>query len=304
MQSQIKTEGNIRAVTKEIQDCKGRGSVTANMARTVINGIKAVVDISYLKRMTDENVSTYVERLQERVEKGELCTKTTATYISSLNAVINHTNQHIKLDMPKLKTISADEYGLAAGKAGPLMPTMSDTSHDKFCNFLSEKYQKTGKIGYEAARHATKIQRATMTRIREASSIKLLSKEIKLGAKIEINSADGTKSGNTRFFEVTSLEDLTVLKDAQKFMIKNDLKSLITTQTRVEFLNFFNNASKAYKREFKENHLSHGERRAKAQALYKEYRDKGFSEKAALQKVSQILGHGRDDVTRRYIPKS
>jgi len=45
----------------------------------------------------------------------------------------------------------------------------------------------------------------------------------------------------------------------------------------------------------------HGLRHTAAARFYKEFKDKGSSDFDARKRVSALLGHGRDDVTRIYL---
>jgi integrase/recombinase XerD len=47
----------------------------------------------------------------------------------------------------------------------------------------------------------------------------------------------------------------------------------------------------------------HGLRHAYAREQYHERIDKGMSAREARQEVAELLGHGRDDVTRVYLGK-
>ena len=57
-----------------------------------------------------------------------------------------------------------------------------------------------------------------------------------------------------------------------------------------------------HRKEFTDNRITfHGLRHTFAHEQYDKYINQGFSDYAARKKVSELLGHHRDDVTRIYL---
>jgi len=301
MQSNIRSGCNVRAVSREIASCLGRGSVTEAMTTTVLNGIKELATLKHLKHLTQTHIDSYVASLQEKVKNGELTGKTTSTYVSALNAVINHTNKHIDMNYRNLKTVSAQENGLAAGSAGPVLPTVSAKVHNQYKTELEDKYKQTGDISHEALKHIVTIARSTGLRIRECISTKFYEKDITKGT-LELTKGDGTKNSRPRDVALTN-EAVNDINNAKQFMKENNLSSLCTKATRQQMSNFVYNSNRAFERHSGEKYSFHMERRVYAQNQYKEYRKQGLSDQEARLKVSESLGHNRIDVTYRYIPK-
>jgi len=309
MQGKIGSKNNTIFVSKQIERTLANGSRTANMARTVLNSLKELTNIKNLSTLNEDDIKVYVSNLQERVTAGDLSRKTTATYISALNNVINYTNTFVGKNHIVLQKVHAKDYGLSAGRQTPCQTAVSDALHEKYCNFLIEKYKQSGDLGHLAVRHATILAKEFGLRFRESISIKLLSKNIEKGAKLEIGILDGTKNGKPRFITITTDSQVSALKNAQQFMKENNLKSLITRETRQKMTDFAYNGKRPFNKSAVEHsgekHLSHGERRTfsceKLAAIKSD--NPNLSDKEARQKLTEELGHGRIDVTYQYVPR-
>ena len=299
MQGKIKTETNVIAVSKIIAQSLGRGSRTANMTRTVMNELKELTGITHLKQLTQEHISTYIAYLQDKVENGELATKTTATYVSALNNVIEYTNKYIEKNNNNLETVSAKENGLSAGSPSDKNPTVSGSVHEQFKNFLEERYAQTGDIRYEALKNSIELARELGLRIRESIAIKIVDKEV--SNNLQLEKQDCTKNSRERDITITRESQINAINNAKEFAKENNLYSLCPSEHLKQQIAFAYNVKADFEKEYNVEYKYHGERYAFAQERYQEYREQGLNDKEARLKLSNDLGHNRIDITNRYL---
>ena len=109
------------------------------------------------------------------------------------------------------------------------------------------------------------------------------------------------KGGLTRYVPINasirvSLENVYKATPAgQKLFVKPDDKTHLAMKRLQCFIAY-------HRKEFTDNRITfHGLRHTYAHEQYKKYINQGFSDYAARKKVSELLGHHRDDVTRIYL---
>jgi len=299
MQGKIRTETNVIAVSKIIAQSLGRGSRTANMARTVMNELKELTGITHLKQLTQEHINTYIAYLQDKVENGELATKTTATYVSALNNVVEYTNKYIEKNNNSLETVSAKENNLSAGSPSDKNPTVSGSVHEQFKNFLEERYMQTGDIRYEALKNSIELARELGLRIRESIAIKIVDKEV--SNNLQLEKQDCTKNSRERDIAITRESQINAINNAKEFAKENDLYSLCPSEHLKQQIAFAYNVKADFEKEYNVEYKYHGERYAFAQERYQEYKEQGLNDEEARLKLSGDLGHNRVDITGRYL---
>ena len=299
MQGKIKTETNVIAVSKIIAQSLGRGSRTANMTRTVMNELKELTGITHLKQLTQEHISTYIAYLQDKVENGELATKTTATYVSALNNVIEYTNKYIEKNNNNLETVSAKENNLSAGSPSDKNPTVSANIHEQFKNFLEDKYMQTGDIRYEALKNSIELARELGLRIRESIAIKILNKEA--NDHLTLEKQDCTKNSRERDITITKESQINAINNAKEFAKENKLYSLCPSEHLKQQIAFAYNVKADFEKQNNVEYRFHGERYAFAQERYQAYINQGLTDEEARLKLSNDLGHNRIDITNRYL---
>ena len=302
-QGNIRAASNIRAVSREVTQALGRGSETASMATTVITALKEIEPVKHLRYITNDLVNTYVSTLQEKVANGDLTRKTTSTYITALNNVINHTNSYIKHDHT-LDTIKAKDHGLSEGQKKPILPSASADTHNKYISELAEKYKQTGDLSFQAEKHSVTLQREFALRNRESRAIKITEKEIKIGDTLKLTSKDGTKNSRGREFAVTKQSQVAAFNNAKQFALENGWYSLCPPNKTLKQQMSFGYRTKAkFEKKYNVKYNYHDERRTCAQNQHKESIKEGLNDKDARLKLAQNLGHNRIDVTYRYVPK-
>lgn len=109
------------------------------------------------------------------------------------------------------------------------------------------------------------------------------------------------KGGLTRYVRINELIRITltdILKETpvgQKLFVKPEDKTHLAMKRLQCFIAY-------HRKEFTENHITfHGLRHTFAHEEYEKFIALGFSDFAARKKVSELLGHHRDDVTRIYL---
>ena len=268
-------------------------------------------DIAKLERSQMED---FANNLLEKVDSGEISTGHTANIISSLNSMFNYFYR----DDLKL---SAREYGLSRGKQfSGVDKSVSDDLHNKFVNFLMDKFTASGDSRYEALRLQVELQRNAGLRFKESA----LFSGRELGRNGKLCISKGTKGGQPRTFNTT--EKQKELINSVKVFRKeaNFTKSLIpNNMTFKEWRHFAYHVTKEFNTENGTKYSFHGERHHYAQSRYKELtgheppvKGKGSKEisvkegnsseidyKARMQ-ISEELGHHRLAITSHYLGKS
>jgi len=308
LQGQISTNRKVEVVANQIAMCRTKGSRSAAMSRTVMNGLKNLTGITNLSRLSQIDVKIYIDNLQEKVEYGELTTKTTGTYISFLNAIIEHTDKHIHRNNNDLHTVSAKDYGLSAGPQGPCLPPTSIAEYKQNQQLLDDRFKQSGDQRLIGLKCSDKLQRHLGLRNEESKMMRINNIKIKeVGRKsfLVIGKADGTKNGRPREIELTPSkmsvlnEVVTTLKDLG-WACPTPPDSTIKQQIRFGYY-----IAEVFEKQFGLKVLNHGNRRAFACEKLSEIKaeNPSLSDKEARLILSKELGHGRIDVTYRYVAK-
>jgi site-specific recombinase XerD len=263
-----------------------RGSTLENRIETVLNHLREWTGTRGLKKLDNQRIEAFVNTLQEKVANGEISRKTAENYISALNRVIEYAN--FRLDKG-LETVSPKEHGLSRGSFQYVDQAVSQETHQKFLDFLSQKED----IRAQALSHSVELQREFGLRLRESLAIKETTIERALSdGVLHLTKEDGTKNGREREIPIRTEEQREALKNALDFMKKNNLFSLAPTETLKEQYKYVYDVMKEFNREHNENFHFHGERHAFAQACLQE----GIDRKT----VSEWLGHNRLEITKVY----
>jgi site-specific recombinase XerD len=273
-------------LARDISSWFNRGSALENRIETVLNQLRETTGVRSLKQLDNEKIQAYVSTLRERVDTGELSRKTAENYVSALNRIIEYTNQRLG---GNLETFSPRQEGLSRGSFQFVDRAVSQETHERFLNFLSEKQD----IRAQALTHSVELQREFGLRLRESLAIKASTIERALETGVlHLTRQDCTKNGREREIPIRNEEQREALERALEFMKENNLFSLCPTEHLREQYNYAYNVAKEFNQEHKENFHYHGERHAFAQEFIKEGVDR--------QTLSEWLGHGREEITKVY----
>jgi site-specific recombinase XerD len=285
-QTSFKNAHQSSYLARDIASYFNRGSSLENRIESVLNHLREWTGTKGLKQLDSQRIEAFVDTLKEKVEAGELSRKTAENYISALNRIIEYTNARLDRD---LQTISPREAGLSRGSFTFVDRAVSQETHEKFLNFLSQKED----IRAQALTHSVELQREFGLRLRESLAIKSTTIERALeNGVLHLSKEDGTKNSREREIPVLTNEQKETLQRALDFMKQNDLFSLAPTETLKEQYHFAWNIAKEFERETRESFSFHGERHAFAQACIQAGIDRAT--------VSAWLGHGREEITKVY----
>jgi len=285
-QVNFKNEHKASHLAREIAQYFHRGSSLENRIETVLNTLRETLGVKSLKKVDQDVARAYVEHLRERVANNELSQKTAENYISAFNRVLEYTSERLGKN---LELISPRVWGLSRGSFEYVDRAVSQETHNRFLNFLSEKQD----IRAQALFHSVELQREFGLRLRESLAIKTETIEKALASGVlHLGREDLTKNAREREIPIRTEEQRQTLEKAYDFMKKNNLFSLAPTTTLREQYNYSYNVAKEFNRETNENFHYHGERHAFAQACIAEGVDR--------QTVSSWLGHGREEITKVY----
>jgi len=286
-QTSFRNNHNALFLGKAISSYFNRGTSLASTVQTVLNGIRDITGVKSLKNLDERAIQSYISHIQERVVKGELSKKTAEGYISALNRVIEYTNEVLK---KSLQTLSPAGLGLSRGAFEYKDRAVSQETHEKFLNFLSEKND----LRAQALAISVELQRGFGLRLRESIAIKAETVERALESGVlRLTGQDGTKNSREREIPILTASQREALERAYDFMKENNLFSLCPCERLREQYHFAWNVAKEFNREYNENFTFHGERHAFAQFWINE---QGVDRAT----VSSWLGHGREEVTKVY----
>jgi site-specific recombinase XerD len=273
-------------LARDIAGWFNKGSSLENRIETVLNGLRETTGVRSLKQLDTQKIEAFVNTLQEKVHIGELSRKTAENYISALNRIVEYTNQRLG---SSLETISPHEWGLSRGSFEYKDRAISQETHERFLNFLSQKED----IRAQALAHSVELQRSFGLRLRESLAIKeeTIQKALETGI-LRLGREDGTKNGREREIVIRTDEQRETLQRALDFMKENNLFSLASTQRLIEQYHFAYEVKKEFERETSEKFNFHGERHAFAQSMI----DQGVDRAT----VSSWLGHNREEITKVY----
>jgi len=285
-QVNFKNEHKASFLAKEIASYYHRGTSLENRIETVLNTLREELGVKSLKKVDQDVARAYVEHLRERVANNELSQKTAENYISAFNRVLEYTSERLGKN---LELISPRVWGLSRGSFEYVDRAVSQETHNRFLNFLSEKQD----IRAQALFHSVELQREFGLRLRESLAIKTETIEKALASGVlHLGKEDLTKNAREREIPIRTEEQRQTLEKAYDFMKKNNLFSLAPTTTLREQYNYSYNVAKEFNRETNENFHYHGERHAFAQSCIEAGIDR--------QTVSSWLGHNREEITKVY----
>ncbi len=292
MQTTFKNGLQASHLARIIAQDQHRGSATERAVETVLNGLRKIAEVKSLKQIDDAKIQVYIDTLYDRVENGDLTTKTTSTYISALNDVIRYANEYADT---KLETISAKEFGLSRGEREFNNRAVLQETHQAFTNFLSEKGNTNTQA--QALIYSVTFMREFGLRLRESLAIKQDSIQKALARnQLTIGRQDGTKNAQERTIPVLKETQIQALKSALDFMRQHNLKSLIPTEKLLTQYHFTQDIKQEFNKLFGDNNKMdyHGERYFYAQERY-------FKDHASLKQISEELGHHREEITKVYL---
>ncbi len=289
-QSNFRNERSSSYLARDIAKSINRGSAIERQIETVLNSLREATGAKNLYQLNDAKVQAYIDDLKERLEYGELSSKTTATYVSALNDIIRYANE---ITGAKIKIISAKEVGLNRGKREFNNRAVSEETHQAFINFLSQKDD----IKDQALIHSVELQRVFGLRLRESLAIKQDSIQKALTSnKLIIGRNDGTKNAQKRTIPVLKESQIEALQSALSFMQEYNLKSLIPTEKLLTQYYFAQDVKQEFNQISNDNNKMdyHGERYFYAQERY-------FKDHIDLSQISKELGHYRVEITKVYL---
>ena len=285
-QVNFKNEHKASFLAKEIASYYHRGTSLENRIETVLNTLREELGVKSLKKVDQDVARAYVEHLRERVANNELSQKTAENYISAFNRVLEYTSERLGKN---LELISPRVWGLSRGSFEYVDRAVSQETHNRFLNFLSEKQD----IRAQALFHSVELQREFGLRLRESLAIKTETIEKALASGVlHLGREDLTKNAREREIPVRTEEQRQAIEKACQFMKENNLFSLAPTTTLREQYNYAYEVKREFERETNEKFNYHGERHAFAQACIEAGIDR--------QTVSSWLGHNREEITKVY----
>ncbi|TYB81852.1 MAG: hypothetical protein FXF54_14445 [Kosmotoga sp.] len=285
----------------------------AQAVRMLADFAKDEYNLKNIAKLERSHMEDFANYLLEKVDGNEISTGHTANIISSLNSMFNY---FYKDDLK----LSAREYGLSRGKQfSGVDKSVSDDLHNKFVDFLMDKFTDSGDSRYEALRLQVELQRNAGLRFKESA----LFSGRELGRNGELSISKGTKGGQPRTFNATDKQKELISSIKVFRKESNFTKSLIPNNMSFkEWRHFAYYATKEFNNKNNTQYNFHGERHHYAQNRYKELMGheppvKGMDSKEipvkeensseieyqARMQISEELGHHRLDITSHYLGK-
>ncbi len=283
VQTNFKSSYKAGYVAKDIAQFYNRGTAIKDKIEIVLNQLRELTDTKSLKTLSQDAVQAFVDTLTDRIDNGELKTKTTSTYISALNDIIRYTNENLNKN---LDTVSAKENSLNTGHIEYMDRSVSQELSSSFQSYIS---QQEG-IQSQALAHSVALQKEFGLRLRESLAIKreTLQNALKDG-KLRLSRKDMTKDARKRIIPLTKDSQRESIARTLDFMKKNHLQSLIPVQTLKQQYNFAEKVRASFIKSSGEHFRYHDLRHTFAHNLKKE----GANEKD----IAKRLGHGRLEKT-------
>lgn len=282
---------------------------SAQSIRMLADFAKEEYGLKNLAKLDSEQISDFANYLQERLDNNEISAGHATNIISSLNTIFTY---YYREDLK----ISAKEYGLNRGpRFDNVDKSITDYTHQKLSEFLTEKYLSTGNVKYEALRIQTELQRQLGLRFKESALF--TGKELHKNGTIDI--LRGTKGGQLRTLTASEKQKelINSVKEFRKeFQLNNSL--IPDNHNFKDWKAFSYNVIKNFREETGINYNFHGERHHYAQTRYKELtgheppvkRDASGENPVKKEKdleirlqISEELGHHRVDITSYYLGK-
>jgi len=293
----------------------------ANSIRQFAEFMKNELGICNIAKAEQENMQAYIDHLKERVDDCEIKHSTAANHISNVNTMYKFFDRH---DL----TIKASEHDLSRGaRYNNIDKSISEKTHEKFKEYLKNRYEETGDDRLRALERQVELQRFGGLRMKEAS----LHDGKGLRHNNDSTISKGTKGGLERTFQ-SSPEFKEAVKAAREFIRETAThsKSLIPDDhTFKEWRNFAYKEAQYFKDLTGERYNYHGNRHNYANNRYEQitgvkspirsgihgndhirhiadekgvsYREAQQINKMARLEVSRELGHGRAEVTNSYL---
>ncbi|MEC9492290.1 integrase domain-containing protein [Flexistipes sp.] len=299
---------SFRLATEVVKSAnEGTIQKVAQAARMLAEFVNNEYDLKNLAKLESNHMEDFADNLLERLDSGEISRGHATNIISALNSVFNY---YYRDDLK----ISARGYGLNRGtRFNNTDKSISDENHQKFSEYLSDKFNASGDVRYEALRLQVELQRSAGLRFKESAL--LSGKELRKNNNLEIRK--GTKGGQLRTIDSTEAQRK-LISDIKNFRKEYNLtRSLIPDNLFFkEWSRFAYNVVKDFKRETGLKYNFHGNRHYYAQKRYKELTGHeppvkaGFSKKNPVKeeksfevrlKISEELGHHRIDITSYYL---
>jgi len=279
----------------------------AQAARMLAEFVSDEYELKNLAKLESNHMENFAVYLLERLESGEISRGHATNIISALNSVFNY---YYRDDLK----ISALEYGLNRGtRFNNTDKSISPETHQKFSEYLTDKFKTSGDIRYESLRLQVELQRNAGLRFKESALFS--GKELRRNNSLEIRK--GTKGGQLRTIDSTESQRKLIAE------IKNFRKEFNLTRSLIpdnlffkEWSKFAYSVAKDFKKETGLKYNFHGNRHYYAQQRYKELTGHeppikaGFSKEIPVKeektfevrlKISKELGHHRVDITSYYL---
>lgn len=311
-------------LAKEVVESGNQESIkkTAMAVRQLANFADESFNLKNLVKLDAENMADFAEHLAGRVDSGKISTGHATNIISSLNRVFQY---YYRDDL----TLSAKDFGINRGERfSNIDKSVSNDVHDKFSDFLTEKYIEKGDIRYEALRLQIELQREAGLRFKESALFN--GHELHRDGSIDIEK--GTKGGQLRTIKATdsAKELVNYVKDFRKEYGLS--KSLIPNHYDFKkWRDFAYNTVKTFNNENNENYNFHANRHSYAQQKYQSLTNtlppikSGYTKQDQIRyiadknnitveqakeldynarmQISEELGHHRIDITNYYLGK-
>jgi len=285
---------------------------SAHAIRTLAEFASEEYGLNNLARLKPEQMEDFAYSLMEKVDNGEISKSHATNIISSLNSIFNH---YYRDDLK----ISAKEHGLNRGERFKnIDKSVSAEVHERFSDFLVEKFKSEGDNRYKALQLQIELQRKLGLRFKESA----LFSEQAFRKNGEININKGTKGGQLRTLQ-SNEKQKELIKEVKDFRKNYDFsKSLIPDSMNFkQWQNFAYYTAKTFNETYNQRYNFHGERHFYAQCRYKELtgheppvksneripvkeKNPSMTDYEARMRISEELGHHRLDITNYYLGKS
>ena len=242
-----------------------------------------VYKLEKLANVAPKHILAYTEFLQE---KG----LSASTIKTDLTAIRFYHDQ-----MPNTKHVLPDnsELNLARRKFGGVDRSWSSLEFNRFLALCLSKnrhdYACIACLGYYAGLRIEECFRIDTAKAEKAIQTNILNVKGKNGKVRDVPIQESIKIEFAKMLETKPR--------GQKLFVAPDEKTHLAIKKLQNFINY-------HRKCFTGNNLTfHGLRHTYAQNKYAEFKNKGLSDFEARKKVSELIGHNRDDVTRIYLSK-
>ncbi len=222
--------------------------------------------------MDQDKVQELVNEIAERVHNGEIQANTGATYISALNQIIDYCNYFFGKEIEQIHY--SDYFSKSIDYADK---SISETTHENFQNFLSEKFEETQDSWFQALSYAVELEREFGLRFRESAGLnkETIEKGVETG-KLSLDRSDWTKNAREREIEVRTEYQRELLQEVKNFLEEKGSVNLAGADNWKDynpiasFRSFADNIRQNFSEQTGEQYNFHGERHAWTQERYSE----------------------------------